>query len=144
MKYLHQAEEEDFKNNCIATGIITGSFLFSMTWWFFLNSDITINHPLVYREDGSIGVLTYSISQYITFLSEIVNVLALLIAKDFAPKMKFGKFGDMWYYLYVFYACNIIDFVLTYRTSPYRHWFIMAFLIMQLLYLVDKYRNIYK
>jgi len=144
MKDLFEEEEEDFKNSCVATGLIIGSFCFSLTWYFFLNSGIYYTHPSVYMENGAIERMSYPIHQFFTFLSEIVNVVLLLIAKDFAPRMRFGRWGDMWYYLYALYCYNILDFVLAYRTTPYRHIIYIMFLIMMVFYLIHKYKNIYK
>ena len=115
------------------------SLFLSSTWRFFYGTSYTMVHPFVFRLDGTIGDLAYKTHLYCTMLWSVVAVLLFTHAARLTPSMMLGRWGELWNYYYVYLFAMILDFILTYRTSDFRIWTTILFIIVQCLYLRNEY-----
>jgi len=134
-------EEVSFNRKKWASILLIVSLFLSSTWMFFYGTYITMWHPWVFRLDGTVGPMEYKAHLYCTMLWSIVSVILFRHAARLAPSMRFGRLGELWHYYDLYLACMIIDFILTYRTSDFRIYTTILFVVVQCLYLLDEHKK---
>lgn len=131
--------ETSFENKRKASILLMASLFLSTVWRWFYGTKQMMWHPWVYMLDGTTRVLEYKAHIYCTMLWSLLAVLLFTHAARLAPSMKFGRLGELWNYYYVYLLVMIADFMLTYRTSDFRIWTTILFVVVQCLYLRHEY-----
>ena len=131
--------EISFHDKLKASILLMVSLFLSSMWKVFYYTSYTMIHPYVFRMNGTVGVLEYKAHLYCTMLWSLVAVVLFTHAARLAPSMRFGKLGDLWVYYDVYLFAMIADFILTYRTSDFRIWTTILFVVVQCLYLRYEY-----
>lgn len=127
--------EVSFKNKVKASILLMGVLSLSTFWKWFWGTSIKFYHPWVHKLDGTVGPFGYKAHLYITMLWSVAALGLFVHAARLAPNMRFGRWGELWNYYYVYFFAMVVDFMLTYRTSDFRIWTTILFVIVQCLYL---------